>query len=111
MSTPAKLQALNENTYIAQNARAHKRLFFGASPAKMYIYNIASAAGASEEIWGILGEFRRKTHVFATQSRESKLPSLSKKTPPLSTYFSRKTPPSYANFTGETPRLRKKNSI
>ena len=107
------MQALNENTYIAQNARAHKRLFFGASPTKMYLYNIASAAGASEEIWDILGEFRRKTHVFATQSRESELPPLSKKTPPpLSTYsFSKNSPPGHANFLGWEPPPLRKNSI
>ena len=49
MYTPAKLQALDENNDIAPNARAHERLLFGAAPAKMYIYTIASAAGASEE--------------------------------------------------------------
>ena len=42
MWTLAKLQALNENTYIAPNLGAHERLFFGASPAKIYIYIIAS---------------------------------------------------------------------
>ena len=75
----------------------------------MYIYNIASAAGASEEIWGILGEFRRKTHVFATQSRESELHSLSKKTPPLSTYFfSNNSPPPTRTLQGKPPVYAKK---
>ena len=49
MQTPAELLASNENTDIARNTRAHERLLFGASPVKMYIYNIVSAAGASEE--------------------------------------------------------------
>ena len=49
VSTPAKLQFLYEKTDIAPHARARERLFLGEFPAKMYTYNIASAAGASEE--------------------------------------------------------------
>ena len=34
MKTTAKLLALDENTDIVPNARAHERLLFGASPAR-----------------------------------------------------------------------------
>ena len=72
--SPLSLTKTHMKQHIAPNARAHECLLFGAPPAKIYIDNIASAAGASGENFEVLGANSPKNRCFCEEISKMKLP-------------------------------------
>ena len=72
--SPLSLTKTHMKQHIAPNARAHECLLFGAPPAKIYIDNIASAAGASGENFEVLGANSPKNRCFCDEISKMKLP-------------------------------------